>query len=214
MKKVYFVRHGESEMNVKELEQGADGPLSELGRKQAEFVGKRFSNIPLDVIVSSTDERAQETAQIVNSTLGKEIVFTDYLIERRPPTKFIGTSHSDPEYKEVKKKITEGRLLDPSWKYDDEDSFTDIKNRAINALNFLRERGEESILAVTHAGTLRAILGVIIFGDDFTFSEYRKMYQSLKSKNTGIMLAEYDDSNKAFEPGWKLVTWNDHAHLG
>ena len=96
-------------------------------------------------------------------------MLSEFLIERRPPSKFIGTSHSDLEYKEVKKKIAEGRLVDPSWKYDDEDSFTDIKNRALNALNFLKERKEECILAVTHAGTLRAILGVIIFGGGMPF---------------------------------------------
>lgn len=36
--RVYFVRHGESEYNAKQLFQHGDVPLSEKGRKQAEFL--------------------------------------------------------------------------------------------------------------------------------------------------------------------------------
>ncbi len=146
--------------------------------------------------------------------MSKEVFYSDFLIERRPPSKFVGVSNDDVEYKEIKKIISEHRMIDPSWKYEDGDSFNDIKNRAMSALSYLENREEQSILVVTHAGTLRAIVGAIIFGEDFTFSDYRRLYRSLKSENTGITLVEYSGENGMLKNGWKIVTWNDHAHLG
>lgn len=214
MKKVYFIRHGESELNIGNREQGSEGSLSELGRKQAEFIAKRFIKIPIDIIVSSAYQRTKETSEIINNSLHKELVYSEFLIERRPPTKFIGTSNDDIEYTKIKKLMSEQRLIDPEWKYADEDNFIDLKNRAINALEYFKNKNEQSILAVSHAGILRVIVAVIIFGEELTYREYIKMYWALKSQNTGITLVEYDDSPKTSYPGWKMITWNDHAHLG
>jgi broad specificity phosphatase PhoE len=215
MKKIYFVRHGESQLNTENKEQGPHGSLSEHGRKQAEFVAKRFHTIPVECIVASPYQRAKETAEIINTELNKEILYTDFLIERRPPSKYIGASYTDdPEYVEVQKQISKMRLLDPSWKHSDEDNFDDLKTRAENALNLLHTLPHDSILAVTHAGILRVIIAAIIFGKDLTYSEYLKIYHTFKVNNTGITMVEYHEATVAHGLGWKLVAWNDHAHLG
>ena len=46
--KLYLIRHGQSEGNVKDLWYGrSDLPLTELGRQQAAQVGQKLRDIPL-----------------------------------------------------------------------------------------------------------------------------------------------------------------------
>jgi uncharacterized phosphatase len=59
-----LVRHGQSIGNAEGRMQGQmDFPLSQQGKKEAEYVGKWLSNEKLDVIYSSDLCRAYETAQ-------------------------------------------------------------------------------------------------------------------------------------------------------
>lgn len=214
MKKIYFVRHGESILNIENREQGADGSLSETGRAQAEFVAKRFHSISFDVIVSSPYTRAKETAAIINKELGKDILYSDFLIERRPPSEFIGELVTDPEYTKIRDLMRDKRAENPLWKYADEDNFNDLKTRAESALEYLHLLPYDSVLAVTHAGILRVIMASIIFGKGLTYDEYLKIFHTFKVTNTGITLVEYREAPTAHIAGWKLVVWNDHAHLG
>jgi broad specificity phosphatase PhoE len=69
MKTVYFVRHGQSEGNVGMYFQGEKSPLTEFGRKQAAFVARRCKGLKIDAIISSSMERAQETAGIISNEL-------------------------------------------------------------------------------------------------------------------------------------------------
>ncbi len=64
---IVFLRHGESTGNESGVMQGrGSSPLSELGRRQAEAVGKRLRDAePFDAVVSSDMERAVETVSAV-----------------------------------------------------------------------------------------------------------------------------------------------------
>jgi broad specificity phosphatase PhoE len=210
--KIYFVRHGQSELNIDNKEQGAEGALSELGRRQAEFVAKRFSDIPIDLIVASPYERAKETAEIINSHLNKELVFSDLLVERRPASQFIGMKGDDPELRKATALMAEQRMTDPSWRYADEENFTELKARAIQALAYLGGLEKEAVLAVTHGGILRVIIAAMVMGDDLTYGEYVKFLSAFRTQNTGITLVERGTDPKGVER-WLLMAWNDHAHL-
>lgn len=211
--KIYFVRHGQSQANLEEREQGAFGALSELGREQAAFVAKRFTDLPIDIIVSSPYERAKETADIINAHLNKELIVSELLRERKPPTEYIGVPTSDAEYMQAKALMREKHAVDPDWQHSDEDLFTDQKKRAIELLSYLEGLGKENILAVTHGGFLRMIAAVLIIGLDLTYAEYVKFFRVLRTKNTGITLIERNYDAKEGEPQWYLTAWNDHAHL-
>jgi broad specificity phosphatase PhoE len=65
MKTVYFVRHGSTEGNEQGAYQHAPTPLSELGRRQAAFVARRFERIPVDIVIASDMERAAETGRCI-----------------------------------------------------------------------------------------------------------------------------------------------------
>ncbi|KAF9568643.1 phosphoglycerate mutase-like protein [Agrocybe pediades] len=64
---VTFIRHGESEDNLRIVWAGwKDSPLSALGRKQADALGKAFASVPITHIYTSPLLRALETAQAVH----------------------------------------------------------------------------------------------------------------------------------------------------
>ncbi len=68
MKRLYLLRHGQTEFNVKKLVQGrCDSSLTDLGRKQAGMAAawlKDHDVVP-DKVVSSPLGRAMDTAQLV-----------------------------------------------------------------------------------------------------------------------------------------------------
>src|SRR5581483_5723923 len=73
MKKLYFIRHGESVSNVERWHAGRiDTPLTERGRQQAREAGKKAKaqKLHFDLIVSSPLSRALETARIIAKEIG------------------------------------------------------------------------------------------------------------------------------------------------
>ena len=72
MKKLYLLRHGQTEFNVKKLVQGrCDSPLTDLGRQQAGMAAawlKAHGVVP-DKVVSSPLGRAMATASLVATEL-------------------------------------------------------------------------------------------------------------------------------------------------
>ena len=72
MKKLYLLRHGQTEFNVKKLVQGrCDSPLTELGRQQAGTAAAwlKAHNVVPDKVVSSPLGRAMDTAGLVATEL-------------------------------------------------------------------------------------------------------------------------------------------------
>lgn len=72
MKRLYLLRHGQTEFNVKKLVQGrCDSPLTDLGRKQAGMAAawlKGHDVVP-NKVVSSPLGRAMDTASLVATEL-------------------------------------------------------------------------------------------------------------------------------------------------
>lgn len=72
MKKLYLLRHGQTEVNVKKLVQGrCDSPLTDLGRQQAGAAAAwlKAHNVVPDKVVSSPLGRAMDTAGLVATEL-------------------------------------------------------------------------------------------------------------------------------------------------
>ncbi|MCW3124735.1 MAG: phosphoglycerate mutase [Bacteroidetes bacterium] len=62
-KELYFIRHGQTDHNLKGIDQGkgVNLPLNELGRRQARAFFDAYKDVPFDHIYTSTLLRAQET---------------------------------------------------------------------------------------------------------------------------------------------------------
>jgi 2,3-bisphosphoglycerate-dependent phosphoglycerate mutase len=78
---IYFVRHGIAPFSL-ELELVGGASLSEQGKLDAKRVAELLGNEKIDVIVSSSYNRAKETVTPLAKLLQKEIVQFEELIER------------------------------------------------------------------------------------------------------------------------------------
>lgn len=85
---IYYVRHGESEANVKKVFTGPDYPaqLTTRGRDQAKLAGDnmRADGIIIDRIICSTMQRAKDTASIIAEVIGfdaNQIIYNSELVE-------------------------------------------------------------------------------------------------------------------------------------
>lgn len=211
MKKVYFVRHGQSEGNVGIFFQGPDEPLTELGQQQAEYMAARALHLPVEYIVASPQQRAKTTAETIAKKINKPLEFSDLFIERRRPSEQLGQLWIDPKALEIDTLIKQN-FTTPGWRYSDEENFDDLKERAKLALEFLETRIEENILVVTHGYFMRMIVATVVFGDELTAREAENFARTFHMENTGLSVLGYNEAYK--QSPWWLWVWNDHAHLG
>ena len=207
MKIVYFVRHGSTEGNERGAYQHVHTPLSELGRRQAEFVARRFERIPVDIVITSDMERAAETGRCIAERNKLPIVFDPLFQEILRPTIIRGTGRDTPEALEMM------RFLAENWtnacvKHSDEENFFDLKKRALTALEHLAERLERTLLVVTHGTFVCMLLCCMMAGEEVSPRLFDHIHHFLVLKNTALSVCEYENGK------WQLVIWNDHAHLG
>ncbi|MEY3470789.1 MAG: hypothetical protein RLZZ223_139 [Candidatus Parcubacteria bacterium] len=209
MKNIYFVRHGESEGNKEKVYQSASTLLSENGLQQAELIADRFNNIEVNTIISSNYIRAKQTAKYISEVTGKDIIESQLFRERKRPSIQENQSKEIPELMAIDKQIQDNwEILD--YRYSDEENFTDLRQRAKECFEFLENMTEDNIVVVTHKNFLHCLLWYCLFGFDVTPREAVIVKNNFILSNTGIVWMQYDEI-KNF---WKIVTWNDHAHLG
>lgn len=205
--KIYFVRHGESILNAKRVHQPLDISLSENGEQQARLVANRFRTIDFDVIISSDLRRAHQTAEAIQQATGKDLITTELARERFQPSVFHNKSIDDPMLKEIKKRIEEN-ADDPTFRYADEENFSDLKRRAHDLLLYLESRPEQNLVVVLHGTILRYLLTVMAYGKDFDWKTFIPLARFVHLDNTGVTVCEKHGEN------WQMITWNDQAHLG
>ena len=209
MKTVYFVRHGQVESNVKKLHQGPDDPLTELGRKQSEFIARRVANLPVDALIASPYVRTKETAKIIAQTIGVEPEYSELFVENRVPSRFVGVPEDSPEAQEAFAIIRSN--YGPGFRFEDEESYDEHALRATAALSLLSERPEEHILVVTHGTFLKTLLAHVVFDMSPSPKEIRRVITHLQTTNTGITICTHGADRMV---PWMLEVFNDHAHLG
>lgn len=205
--KCYLVRHGETALNAQKVHQDHSGRLSEQGISQAERIAQRFAHISVDSILASPYERARHTAEIIAAVIHKPIDYTPLLVEIKRPTVVEGKLYSEPEALEVKRQIYE-KFHDPAFRHSDEETFVDLRDRAAVLLHHLESRSDDSVLLVTHGEFMKVLVAVMLFGHDIDSRIVLTFHHSLKMTNTGLTVCDYSDNH------WRLLTWNDQAHLG
>lgn len=212
-KTIYFVRHGESEDNTKQVFQSTSSSLSERGRGQASKIADRALRLNFQALVSSTHTRAKETAEIIASVTNKEIEYSDLFVERIKPTILNGKFRDDPLYDELSKKWHKS-LFKKDLRVEDGENYEDIVARADNVLEFLKKRPEKDLLVVTHGFFMRVIIARVILGSSMTEENLRHFQSMASMKNTGLSSIQYSKWDGEDEPKWRLWIYNDHSHLG
>lgn len=156
MKRLYLLRHGQTEFNVKKLVQGrCDSSLTDLGRKQAGMAAawlKAHDVVP-DKVVSSPLGRAMDTAQLVAcELLGPDaaVESCEGIIER-----CYGTFEEGPHDALPTDVWDPGEDLAP---FGGEGSRA-LQERMVGALsNLMGAEGIETLLAVSHGSASRQFI--------------------------------------------------------
>ena len=145
---IYFIRHGESEANLKHVFAGQkdNSPLTEKGIEQAKAEGFKIKEMGLNIskIISSPLLRAFDTAKIVSGIIGYAKLIE---IDPRITEYDMGTLTGTPTF-EISSKI-----LIRAENAENPKAFDDRVN------SFLKEYNEYEgdILMVAHAGVGRII---------------------------------------------------------
>ncbi|MHB1865396.1 MAG: histidine phosphatase family protein [Candidatus Saccharimonadales bacterium] len=153
MKKLFYVRHGETDHNLLNIMSGqVEAAITENGRQQATQTGKAIkANLPhIDLIVCSPLKRTYETAKVIAKEIGypeSKIITNDLFVERTFGV-LEGTSSEDffkdHEYRDLDK--VEGA-----------ETIEDLDKRAAKAFKFVSNLPQDNILIVGHGSFGRAI---------------------------------------------------------
>ena len=184
MKKLYLLRHGQTEFNVKKLVQGrCDSPLTDLGRKQAGMAAawlKGHDVVP-DKVVSSPLGRAMDTAQLVaTELLGPDAAVEpcEGIIER-----CYGTFEEGPHDALPTDVWDPGEDLVP---FGGEGSRA-LQERMVDTLtNLMGAEGIETLLAVSHGSASRQFIKAAAPAD---------FKLPTKLPNCAIMIFDFDEED-------------------
>lgn len=210
-KLIYFVRHGETELNAQNIRQGPEGSLTEKGREQALVTALRFPKHKgrPQIIISSPYQRAKETAEIIRKELNIKIKYSDLLKERKNPTEIIGHWGEEIGTKQIIDRIDKSYHAD-DLRVSDEENFNDLKKRAKKLLTYIKRRWEKRIIVVTHKIFLKMVISYMIYGDKLTASRYNNLSYFNPIDNAGMAICSY--THHWFKKDeWKLLVWNDLA---
>lgn len=233
MKKIYLVRHGQGEHNLKKLFTTPNFNLTDKGKKQAEILARRLSNFPIEIILSSPYiadkprlttslqsgyKRTVQTSEIINQKLKKEIVYTPLLEEIKRPSEIAGKSWTDPKVLEIWQEVSQN-FNRKKWHFSDEENFYDFQKRIWEFLVYLEKFEQSHILLVTHINVIYMIVLTMMFDVRLTSDIFRRGYDFLNLDTSGLTICQKSEKEtnttglKRKTP-WELITWNDISHLG
>lgn len=150
MKKVYFVRHGQTVWNVENKICGAtDIALTELGHNQAMVTGEKIKELGIkaDEILYSPLVRAKDTALHISEITGIPAKEEPRLKEQNFG-KYESTARNGLEFAEAKKQFI--------TRYEGGESMLHLAQRIYNLLDDIKEDDKVYIL-VAHNGIARVI---------------------------------------------------------
>jgi broad specificity phosphatase PhoE len=192
--KLYLVRHGQTIDAENNIKQRTNSNLSETGRVQAKRTGRLIKDKGIEIIISSPWIRAKETAEIINMTLKKQIVFEELYREKLQSQTLGGRSNDDGEAVRYANEH-EKNFCDPRWKFDQTGESTAEAFERVKVIEkTLRSKYfNKTVLIVSHADFLRCLICYLIIGDNFESEEFKKLFRSLSFKNGGITYIYYDE---------------------
>lgn len=201
MKKLYIIRHGETEFNRKNIVQGSgvDTDLNELGRQQAEAFYAHYKNHPFQKVITSALKRSkQSVARFIDKGLPhhqlaelNEISWGDFEgKEQTPEQKAI--------YWEMINRWNSGDL---HAKIPNGESPIELQERQKVAVHhLLNETPESELLICMHGRAMKSFLCLLL---------NEPLTQMEKFQHTNLCLYEVHINNGI----GTLIRANDTTHL-
>lgn len=161
---LYFIRHGETDSNVRGLLHGVtDVPLNELGTRQAELIAERIAGLDdLDRIVSSPLQRALNTARAIQRRSGLPLRVHERLKEMN-----FGAAEGIP-FEQLGDRYPEqsALFLDPladEARYPGSESRAEFFQRVERTVDDIANQYlGQHIVVVAHGGFISAMLGALL----------------------------------------------------
>lgn len=200
MKKIYLLRHGQSEGNNTGIIQGTvDTMLTDKGREQAKLTAERLKDVKIDKIYTSGLTRAKDTAEIIGKAIGVEVEVVPEFCE------LSFGAWEGMDFEEVKTNHMEDFEL---WKKSphlfNKEGFEGIqggKERMLNGLERIKEKDKhENILIVSHGSSIKSLIIGLLDTEN-------SLYRHLVMSNAGLSLLEIGDYNTI------VRFYNDFSHL-
>ena len=177
MKRLYFVRHARTVENEQGRMIGTrDGTLSLEGQRQADRLVQALLQEPIDLIISSTLRRAQETARILNAALKKPLLLTPLVNERS-----LGTWAGISREEFIRRWQQQDNPL--TFRPGGGESYQDLLARARSFLQFVLKIPEGNVLIVSHGRFLKILLN---------FLRKKPLDAPLELDNCSLSLVVYD----------------------
>jgi broad specificity phosphatase PhoE len=197
-----FLRHGESEGNVRALFQGQrDYPLTPRGREQARALGAYWAanGQTFDGVIASPLSRTLDTAKLVTAPLTLPITTDEIWMERD-----FGI-HSDDNYETYYQRGLGPAMNHPYLPFGKTgESLFETFIRGASAINSLLKRPPGHYLVVSHGEFLNAVLHVVLgIPPQANGNGMRFIF-----RNTGYAQIRYDTS----EHIWHVKTLNQAPH--
>lgn len=175
MRKLYFVRHGQTFWNVENKICGAtDIALTELGHQQAIETGKLIleQGIQFDEILCSPLVRASETARHISEITGVPMRIEPRLIEQNFG-KYESTPRDGEEFQLAKEHFAD--------RYEGGESMLQLAQRIYNLIDDIRSDPEQkTYMLVAHNGIARVV-------QSYFTSMTNKEYASFGVKNCAVL---------------------------
>ncbi len=155
MKQLYFIRHGESELNKAHKWAGSsDTALTPRGHQQAKHTGRaaKDQHLTFDIIITSPLQRAHHTAQHVATAVDypkEAIVLHPLFVERN-----FGELEGKVDLGAKAKNLLDETEIDSRK---DVEPLLDLQHRAEEALAYLSDLPYDNILVVSHGAFGRAL---------------------------------------------------------
>ena len=158
--KIYFTRHGLTEYNKERRIQGLlDSPLTLEGKEKAKELGARLKDEGIEIIYSSDQKRAMDSAKIINEALKIDIISDRRLREvsmlSHEGMTWAESVATDPDREDLIMQRPD--LFNEGGIYPYRDALED----AIAFIFELIKTNYEKVLVMTHGSKLRVITTVL-----------------------------------------------------
>jgi len=162
-KKIYLVRHGQTDYNLRGIVQGSgiDASLNERGHKQAEEFYESYRDIPFDKVYTSTLRRTVESVRrFIDAGLPHESLSGLNEINWGTREGIVITPEEDAYYHWV---ISEWQNGNTTLRIEGGESPQDVFDRQKPALDhILSQENEETVLICMHGRAMRVLLCQIL----------------------------------------------------
>jgi broad specificity phosphatase PhoE len=203
---VYFVRHGETDLNTRFIHQSPGTPLNGRGFDQARSVAELLRPTNATLLVSSTYERAAQTARIVGSSIGISPKYKTFFREIERPSFFANTSlFNIRTFWYIGLSVLFRNR--PTWRYKDGENFSDIYTRVQHAFQYIESLTEahESIIIVSHSAYISLLMTYMCHGSKLTLRELVSTLLRIEHlKNCDVTHVEYIGPTAKGTCAWML----------